>query len=179
MTISRARNASARDLHQLPLGQAQVRDQAPRVDAVPQSFEQLLRPAVDLAPPHPTTAGRVTAQEDVFRRAQLRRQRQFLVYEGYAQRLRLARSPQPHGLALPQHLPRIRGHDATDHVHKGRFAGAILPHQRMHFRRAHVEVHSIEHSDAAEPLRNAPQFQKLLQIVFRITCLECDPFGVK
>jgi len=40
--------------------------------------------------------------------------------------------------------------------------GAVLPTQRkMHFPRAHIEVHPFEHADAAEPLRNAPQFQKL------------------
>ena len=106
----------------------------------------------------------MTAQEDVLRRAQLGRQRQFLVHEVDAQLLRLARRPRPHGLALPQHLSRIGGHDAADNVHERRLARAVLPHQRMHFPRAHIEVHSFEHSDAAEPLRNAPQFQKLLQV---------------
>ena len=43
-------------------------------------------------------------------------------------------------LAVQEHFPRIRAHDAVDDVHERRLAGAVLAGERMDLASAQLEV---------------------------------------
>src|SRR5438067_1136483 len=95
-------------------------------------------------------SSRVAAQKNVFRHAQLRHQRQFLVHKADAQRLRLPWIVEPDGPPFPADFSRIRLHYATHDIHERRLARAILAHQRMHLARPEVKTDAIKHPYSTE-----------------------------
>ena len=97
----------ARDLDELPLGQAQFGHEAARIDVMSQLFHQLAGALVDFAPSHPTAFAGVPAEEDILRRGQLRYQREFLVDESDAEILRVAGRARRDGAALPEDVAAV------------------------------------------------------------------------
>ena len=73
------------------------------------------------------------------------------------------------GRLLPQHFSRIRPHHAAHDVHQGRFAGAVLPHQRVHLAPSHVEGNRVQHPDPAERFRDVAHLQQRDGLIHVVT----------
>ena len=75
---------------------------------------------------------RFTADENILRHAQIFHQVQFLMDDGDAQRLRVARVVNIYALAVEQDFARVHLIYAREHLHQRRFPSAVFAHQRVH-----------------------------------------------
>ena len=59
------------------------------------------------------------------------------------------------GAPLIMHVAGVGRMHAGHDLDQGRFAGAVLAQQRMHFARPHIETHILQHADADEGFGDA------------------------
>ena len=155
----------ARDLDPLPVRDRQRTHAVIDVDVLAlQPVQQLARPRAHLRPVQraPLGAWRM-AHEDVLRNRQVREQQQFLVHDRDALRRCGARRCEMHGLAIHLHLAAVGAMHAAHDLDQGRFAGAVLAQQGMHFAGTHVERDVLQHADARERFGDAGELDQCAQ----------------
>ena len=145
------------DLHGLPLGDAQEIHPRPGVDGHPEGGELLSGAGAQHVPVHePAPAARLIPQEQVLGRRKRPDQVQLLVDDGDAQLPRAPRGGNGHPLPLEEDLPPVRLVDAPEDADEGRLARAVLPHQRVHLTRQHVQVDAGERLHPGKFFDDAP-----------------------
>ena len=80
--------------------------------------------------------------------------------DGDAQRLRVARVVDLHGLAVEQYLARVHLVDAGKHLHHRRFSGAVLAHQRVYFAALEFKVAIVQRVYPWKVLLYSPHLQQ-------------------
>jgi hypothetical protein len=146
----------ARDLQQLLLRGAERSHLGVRADGHVQVVEEGGRPPAHLALAQAAQgAGHLAAGEDVFGRAQVREEQHLLVDHPDALVQRRARAGQVERPAVPGERPGVGAHDAGQHAHQGRFAGAVLSDQGVRLPFGHREGDAAEGVHRPERLRDA------------------------
>jgi hypothetical protein len=87
-------------------------------------------------------------------------QRQFLIDRGNPRLLRLTRGSQVNLAPLPADGAAVAAVDAGQNLDQGRFARAVLAHDRMHLARQDGQAAVRQGRDAAEGLGDAGHLQK-------------------
>ncbi|MNC28392.1 hypothetical protein D3C75_765950 [compost metagenome] len=123
----------------------------------PQLIEYAPRLVTQHRPLHPPPVRAQVVDADVLRHRQVRRQGELLVDHRYAKAQRIGRFADTRWLLVQQHLASIAHVGAGEDLHQGRFARAILTHQRMHFTHVGTEARTTERTDAAERLVDVAQ----------------------
>lgn len=90
--------------------------------------------------------------KDVLRHRQVFHQVQFLVDDGNAQRLRVARVVDLYGFAVEKDLARVHLVDAGEHLHHRRFSRAVLADQRVHLAALELKVAVVQRVNARKVL---------------------------
>ena len=107
---------------------------------------------------------RLAANPDIFGYRHISHQVQFLMDHGNAVFQRVERGIETYRRALQADFSVIRLVDAGENLHKRRFAGAILTHQRMHGTALEVELHIVERHNAWKFLAYAIRREKKFRI---------------
>ena len=157
----------AGDLDHLPLGGAEQPDRRRRIDVEVQRLQQLLRLDVQLL-----EAGDelLVAEFDVLRRGHGRHQAGLLIDHADAGSERIARPLEIDRLAVDVILARRQLDGAGDRLAEGRFAGAVLADQRMHFAGIKIEIDVFDGVHAAIDLAAADDAQH------RLACRRTQPW---
>jgi hypothetical protein len=92
----------------------------------------------------PEPAHRLPAEEDVLGDAEIGLERQLLVDDGDAQRLRVARARHSHRLAAEPHGAGVRPVHAAEDLDQRALAGPVLAQERMHLARTQLEAYLLE-----------------------------------
>jgi hypothetical protein len=117
--------------------------------------EQRLRLLVHGAPVEKPEAAALAAEADVLGHRAVRDEVDLLVDRGDAGGLRLGGLREGDRLAVEQDLARIAGVVAREDLDQRRFAGAVLPDERMHLPAPDLERRARERRDAREALVDA------------------------
>jgi hypothetical protein len=152
---------SSGDLDQLLHAERQGADGDARVDVDAEPLQLLLGDAIHRRiVDQPEPVHRLHAQHDILRHRQVADDREFLVHHADPGGLGVARRAEPHALSGDAHVPLIFRMHAGDDLHRRALAGAVLADQTMDFTRAQGEIHVGQRGDAAERLRDAPEFEQ-------------------
>ena len=130
-----------RDLHHLPLRDAQVHEAGTRIDAEAEPVHHGEAVAVERAPIDDSEAGPgQAAEKNVLGDCQVRRLHELLVDDGDSELDHPERRRALDQLARDPHLAGIRQVGPGEDLHERRLAGAVLAHEAMHFARLEREV---------------------------------------
>ena len=99
-------------------------------------------------------APRLDAEHDIFDHTQIRNQVELLIDHPDAEPLGRPWSVDDDGATVERNLAGIGRQRAGENLHEGRFSGAVLTDQRMHFARVDVERHAVERANAGEGLHD-------------------------
>ena len=91
------------------------------------------------------------------------------------------------GLAIDNDAPFIGLIHAGEHLHQSRFAGAVLPHERVDLTGKHAEIDPVERTHAGESLHYAFQAQNRLRFThirnspspLRFNCLSRNSTAIR
>ena len=151
-----------RDLDELLLADADVLDLGGRVLFQADTREELLRLLVGLVPvDEAERALDLVVEEDVLGDRQVRAERQLLVDDDDALRLAVAQVVEVHGLVFEDDLALVGAGrvDAREHLHEGRFAGAVLAADGVDLAALDLERDVLQRLDAGERLRDGPHLE--------------------
>ena len=148
------------DLHHLLAGHGQRADDGGGADVDGKAGQKLRGHFILFALVEQYAVHRLAADEYVFRHRQILHQVQFLMDDGNAQRLRVARVVDLHGLAVEQDLARVHLVDACEHLHHRRFSGAVLAHQRVDFAAFQFKVAIVQRVNAWKVFLDPPHLQQ-------------------
>ena len=104
------------------------------------------------APVDDPAAARLAAQKDVLGDRPVGEQRELLVDHRHAPARRVVRGGKANAPAVELHVAVIVRVDAREDVHECAFTRAVFPGERVHFRRADVEVHVRQDAMSGEGL---------------------------
>jgi hypothetical protein len=150
----------AGDLDQLALGDRQGADQGGRAEAGAQPLQHVLAAGQHRLAVDEGAGFGLAAEIDVLRHRQVRRQAQLLVDHGDAELLGGQRPGDRDVLAVEADgAPGIGLVGAGQHLHQGRFAGAVLAHQGMDLARIDGQVHPGQRPHPREGLGDAVHLQ--------------------
>ena len=136
-----AARQSARDLDELLRRRRQVRDERVGADLGMTELRQRVGSRLTHPPPFDQTlAHRLHAEADVLHHGQMRRERELLVNHRDAGAARIDRLARFVRTAVEAHDPGVRPERARQDGHQCALAGAVLPDQRTHLTRRHVEI---------------------------------------
>jgi hypothetical protein len=148
------------DLHQLPLGHAELVDPPARVHVQADAAEVAPGGGVQLLPGHgPPACRRPSAEQHVLTHRELGHETQVLVDEGDPARPGRLQRPEGHGAAADGHLPGVGGDGAGDHLHQSRLAGAVLAEQGVDLAALHAKVNALERPHARVALAGALELE--------------------
>ena len=148
------------DLHDLLLGNGELRDPLARPDVGSEGGKQLRGPPVVPAHVHDELVGVVDrAHEDVFRHCEVLAESDLLVDEPDAQLLRIVGGIDPRLGAVDDDGPLVGLVDPGDHVHERRLPRAVFPHHGMDAAGGHGQAHAGERLCAGEPLADVLYFE--------------------
>ena len=149
----------ARDGHHLLHRHRIGRQQPGHVDLQVQAGEQLARLRVHRRPVDAPVLARIAPGEDVLGHREVRAEVHLLVHGTDAQALRLERRARLDGLAAQADGAGVGGVHAGEHLDERGLAGAVLPHQRMHFAGEQAQAGAVQGTHAEELLADARELE--------------------
>jgi hypothetical protein len=148
------------DLHQLPLGHAELVDPPAWVHVQADAAEVAPCGGVQLLPGHGSPARRrPSAEQHVLAHRELGHEAQVLVDEGHPARPGRLQRPERHGVAGDGHVAGVGSDGAGDHLHQGRLAGAVLAEQGVDLAALHAKVNALERPHARVGLAGALELE--------------------
>ena len=147
------------DLDDLLLGDRQFPDQRLRIDLGERgkyAASAVAQRAIIHQPGAPAIGRR---HRDVLGDRDVRAERDLLMHQPDAERMRPLRRGDLDGPAIDQDLAAIGPEDTVDNVHQRRLAGSVLAHQRMHLALAEREADTVERTHRAEILADIADFE--------------------
>ena len=150
------------DLHHLLAGDGERQHQIGGADIHLEAIKIDLRiglhlAAVDEDPPH-----RFAGKEDVLGHTQVGHEVQFLMDDGDPGRLAFLKAGEMHTLAPIGHFALVGLVKTGDHLHQGRFPGAVLATKRVDLAAIEFEMHIVEREHTGEALDHATGAQDRL-----------------
>ena len=150
------------NLDHLPLRDRQVAHGGIGVDMQVDQRHRRTRARLQLAPTDNAQPLRHAPHKHVLDHRQRRHHREFLVNDGDPGVHGLDRPLEIHVLAIKDDAALIAVDDAAQHLDQRRLAGAIFPHQCMHFTPAHVKIDL-----CPAPARRQSALKRLPPVKFR------------
>jgi hypothetical protein len=141
-------------LHHLLVGNREPAHLGPRVDLHAQRAEHFLRPGLHRAsiqqPQRIPRRG--VPRVDVLRDVQVRKRQRLLVNQRDPVPLRILRRVQVHGLIVNEDAARVRPMHSGEDLQQRAFSRAVLAEKCVHLAGQQIEIHPIQHGDAAKAL---------------------------
>ena len=150
------------DFDHLLLGDAEPMHRDARIDVEADHVEHALGFGVDAAPVDEAgqPAREFAAEKNVLRDVEIGDEREVLENNGDAEFARRGRIVNRDRLAIVEKRTAVGAIGAAQDFHQGRFAGAVLADQHVHFAGANFERHVVKRFDAGKFFGNPAQFEQ-------------------